>query len=229
MGEHAVERLQVRMGLPALPGAVAQGDRRAVPLGEGVGALQDEPRPQRLRLDHRIAAEHPARDRQAEIDRIAVGVRGEAQLQADRRPAYRALHRLLAALHAARELLGSGPQNGGDTAFEGQRLDDPPLRNVGQQPQGAIETRLAAAVGAGDDGERFDFEPDVAQRAVTGDAKAGNDAHLGLTTAASPAPNQPAMAPRTARAPAAGRVRPTRNRDDRWKLRPLLRRSRGHR
>jgi len=180
------------MGLPALSVAVAQRDRRAVPFGKGVGALQDEPGPQRLGLDHRIAAEQSPHHRQAEIDRIAVVFGGEAQLQADRRLAHRALHRLLAALHAARELLGTGPQNGGDSAFEGQGLDDPSLRDVGQQPQGAIEARLAAAVGTGDHRERLDFEPDVAQRAIARDAEPRDDAHAGLMLGSSTLCHHPA-------------------------------------
>ena len=166
MGEHAVERLEVRIGLPALPLAIAQGDRGTEPLGEGVGALQDQPGPESFRLDHGIAAEQAARDRQAEVDRIAVCLGREAQLQADRRLAHSALHGLLSALHAVRELLGPRPQHGRNAAFERERRDDAALRDIGQQPQRAIEARLAAAVGAGHDGQRLDLQPHVAQRAI---------------------------------------------------------------
>jgi hypothetical protein len=45
------------------------------------------------------------------------------------------------------------------------------LRDIRQKPQGTIKTRLAAAIGAGQDIKSGEPDSDVAQRTITGDGK----------------------------------------------------------
>ena len=55
-------------------------------------------------------------------------------------------------------------------ALNGERLDDASLGDVRQQPQRSIQARFAAAIGAGDDRERVELQPYVAQGTVARDA-----------------------------------------------------------
>jgi hypothetical protein len=70
-----------------------------------------------------------------------------------------------------RNRLGSGPQGGLQAAFLGKGLDDPALGDLRQKLQRPIETGLAAAIGAGDDGEFAERQSDIAQRSIAGDGK----------------------------------------------------------
>ena len=84
MGQHAVERLQMRIGLPPLRrSASRRWTAGRAPLGEAVGALQRSGRSTGLGLDLRVAQERGAGTGigNAEIDGIAVIVGGEAELQ----------------------------------------------------------------------------------------------------------------------------------------------------
>ena len=169
--------------------AAADADVAAAPFGEQVGAAQRRPGPHRLDLDLGIVAEpRRPRDRQAEIDRIAIVVGREAEAEADRAAAAGALHRRLAAAHRVADPLGTGPQRRGESALRRERRDRPAERDVGQQSQRPVEARLAAAVGPGDDVERAEGERHVAQRAITGDGEAGDQSP-------SPAPPDPALTP----------------------------------
>src|SRR6185312_17376956 len=91
----------------------AAARERPAALDEQRRRAQDLARPDALALDLGILAEGRARRcRQAEVHGVAELVAGEPQAQADRFLAQRPLHRVLAALHRAREALGAGPQRG---------------------------------------------------------------------------------------------------------------------
>ena len=85
-----------------------------------------------------------------------------------------------AVLHGARESLWAGPQHRGEAAFVGEELDRATACHVGEKPERAVEAGLAAAVGSGDDRQRAEFQPEVAERAVAGDAEGGNGRHGGV-------------------------------------------------
>jgi hypothetical protein len=142
----------------ALP--VANPDGRAAALGEDIIPLKKSPGPQTLELDFRVSHEIRARRfRQTEVDRIPVFLRGKSHPQTDGIPAHRAFDRLNTLPHGFREALRAGPQNRGEAAFEGERLDDPALCDVAEKAKRTINARLAAAVGAGDDIQRIELEP----------------------------------------------------------------------
>jgi hypothetical protein len=101
-------------------------------------------------------------------DCVAVIVAGETQFEGDRVLAPRALHRMLALLHRTSEGFGSGPERGGQAAFGGERADDAAMGDVVHQAERAVETRLAAAVRTGDDGEATERNRQVAQRTIAG-------------------------------------------------------------
>jgi len=124
-------------------------------------------RPDAFALDLGVLAEGRAgRRRQAEVHGVAELVAGESQPQADRLAAQRSLHRMLAALHRAREALGAGPQRGLQPALARERRNDPALRDVGEQAQRPVHVRLAAAVRAGDHVQRRKRHDEIAERTV---------------------------------------------------------------
>ena len=164
MGHQSVCRPQGRRDGPPLTG-LGQ-DARARPLAprEGGGAFEARPGPSGLGLDLGVAEEQrSADDRKAEIDRVAVIIAAEAELEADRPAAGLALHGLVAAEHGAAESLRSGPERRRHATLGGERGDDPPLRGIGEETQRPVESRFAGAIGARDDVERPELNPHVAQ------------------------------------------------------------------
>ena len=101
MRHHAVERCQMPECLPPLASVAANAYARSVAGREHIGAAERLAGPLRLGLDFGITREHRGRLRQPEIDRIAVIVGREAQLEAYRIPPGGALHRMFAALDRA--------------------------------------------------------------------------------------------------------------------------------
>ena len=113
--------------------------------------------------------------RQAEVDEVAEVVGGEAELEADRALARRALHGV-AAVAGAAEGRRAGPQRGLESTLAGERADDVAAAAAGEQPKGPVEARLAAAVRARDDVEPVQGHDDLAQRAVAGHGDGGEHA-----------------------------------------------------
>ena len=169
--EHAVERWQ--MAFDDLPGAafVACAHHAAPTINHGAAVVPERAVPDGFALDLRVLAEHRARHRrrQAVVDGVAEVVASEAQPQAHGFAPRAALHRMVATLDGARELLRPGPKRRLQPAFAGQSLDGVAEGGLREQAQGAMQIRLAAAVGAGDDVQPPQRHHQVAQRAVAGD------------------------------------------------------------
>jgi hypothetical protein len=109
-GDHGVERMQIlQPGAPCAGGDIADPHHAVAPFREHVGATEHAAGPHRLDLDFRIISEGGTGQREAEIDRIAEILTGEAKPQADGPRAHRPLHRRPARPHVAADPLGTGP------------------------------------------------------------------------------------------------------------------------
>ncbi len=152
---HAVESGDwLRNGLP-FAAVVTRPDRRALAVYQQRRRPQQRAAPDAFALYHRVERKRRLLGRgQAEIHRIAKLIAGKAEPQIDRLAAARALHRLVARQHAARETLGTGPERRRQTAFARQRANHATARRLRQQAQGAIHAGLAASVRPGDDIQR---------------------------------------------------------------------------
>jgi hypothetical protein len=120
MGHHAVERCELCIGLPPLASVISNAHAWAIANGESIRPAQSLAGPEAFGLDHRVIQEDRRLRRQAEVDRVAVILARESELQADRIRATQSLHRLRAGLHGPGKLLGTSPQGRLQSAFAGQ-------------------------------------------------------------------------------------------------------------
>jgi hypothetical protein len=74
-----------------------------------------------------------------EVDRVPEVVAAESEPQRDRIGADRALHRVPAFADRAADLLGPGPQRGGQPALARECRHRAVARGVGQQPQRPVQ------------------------------------------------------------------------------------------
>ncbi len=149
---------------------VADTDGRSAPLGDGIGAAEALAGPEDFRLDHGIETEgRPARHGMAEVDGISEGFAGKAELHRDRPAPRLPLDGHAPLAHGPADLGRPGPERGGKSALQRQRLYDPALADLGQEAECPVEAGLAAAVRTGDDGERAQRQHEIVERAVAGD------------------------------------------------------------
>jgi len=78
-----------------------------------------------------------------------------------------------AGFHSARQRFRTRPQRRVEAAFTRECADDSTARRVRQQPQSAIQIRLAGTVRARDDVQSPERQHDLADRAVVGDGERG--------------------------------------------------------
>jgi hypothetical protein len=98
---------------------------------------------------------------------------------------------VLAALHRAPDGFGPRPERRLEAALAGERRDQAAAGGVGEEPQRAVEVRLAAAVRPGDDVQPRERNDEIAKGTVAGDRKGGEQG--GLPDAAGRIPERAAI------------------------------------
>lgn len=162
-GENATEGWETILDLVAAAGGAVEMNQGAVPIDEQGGGAEDGAVPDTLALDDGVVIElgravGGVRGK-ADIDGVAELLGGETEAEADWIARWGALARR------------AGPEGGIKAAFGGEGGDDAALGGAGEEAEGAIEVRLAAAIGAGDDVEAAQGEGQAAEGTVVGDGQ----------------------------------------------------------